>query len=99
MAYLYKLFIVVEDDSENIYLQNSIDDSLENLLKKYTNVQFVGSSIHELENDNCGKCCKCGTWVSDHNKRNRIDEFSDGCIIDEKWFCDICLPSEHPKHF
>ncbi len=99
MAYLYKLNIVVENDSENITLQNNIDNSLEKVLEPFSNVHFVSSSIHELDNSNYGKCCTCGAWVSDHDKPNCIDEFSDGCIIDDKWFCDICLPAEHPKHF
>lgn len=99
MPYLYNLYIVVEDDPENISAQNSIDEKIELLLKDRSNADIVGATIHELDTDNCGKCCRCGCWVSDWEMENYIDGFSNGCRIDGEWWCDICLPTDHPKSF
>ena len=99
MAYLYKLYIVVDDDSENLLYQNIIDDAVEKAFDNHTNINIVSAKITELDNSICGKCCRCGVWVSDQETVGCIDGFSDGCIIDGNWWCDLCLPADHPKHF
>lgn len=99
MAYLYKLYVVVDDDSENLFHQNAVDEVVYKAIEKNTDVHFVGSIVSELNGDICGKCCKCGAWVSDQALDNHIEGFSDGCFIDGKWWCDLCLPQDHLKKF
>lgn len=62
-------------------------------------MEIVGSQIVELDNEICGKCTCCGAWTSNQDNEECVSSFSDGCCIDGKWLCDICLPSEHPKSF
>ena len=98
MSYLYKLYIIVDDDSDNLSNQSIIDEAVEKEVEKHSNMFYIGSKICELTN-NYGKCCQCGEWVSDHDLTGYIDGCSDGCIIDDKWWCDLCLPNDHPKSF
>lgn len=98
MSYLYKLYIVVNDDPENVQRQDVLDAIIEKSLSCHLNIDLVGSKICEL-NNNCGRCCNCETWVSDQEKSDHVEGFSDGCIIDGNWFCDLCVPPNHPKSF
>lgn len=76
-----------------------IDNVLENSLRNYPLTNIVGASVRNLSLNVCGKCCKCGVWVSDQELENHIDEFSDGCLINGNWWCDLCLPNNHYKYF
>lgn len=99
MSYLYKLYIVVEDDSNPVSNQDSIDEIIEKSCFGHLDIDIVGSVVCDLDNSTCGKCSKCGAWVSDHEKPDHIDGFSDGCILDGEWVCDLCVPKSHPRHF
>jgi hypothetical protein len=100
MAYLYNVSIFIDDDSDNLEYQNVIDDLLDKGIARYSKLEYVSARIIELDHcSNSGKCSNCGARVSDHDEENCITEFSDGCIIEGKWYCDLCLPEEHPKHF
>ena len=99
MSYLCKLYIVIEDDLEKPIYQNILDRKLEEAFNNYPHINIVGSKVCELDNRNCGKCCKCGSWVSDQDLVDNIDGFSDGCLINGEWWCDLCIPPDHPKSF
>ena len=99
MSYLYKINIVVDEDEEDIQVQNTIDETVRKALMKMPFVEVIGEQIVELDKSVCGKCSCCGAWTSDKDSTRSIDEFSDGCLIEGKWWCDICLPRSHPKSF
>ena len=99
MPFLYSINIIINDDSENLDLQNEIDDIAEKAFSNQSNVEIVSTTITELDNTICSECCKCGVWVSDKETCTSVSQFSDGCIIDGKWYCDLCLPADHPKAF
>ncbi len=99
MSYLYKINIVVDENEDNVQIQNTIDDMVQRSILKLPFAEIVSQQIVTLNNDICGKCSSCGAWTSDRNSNEYIDEFSDGCLIDGKWLCDLCLPSYHPKSF
>lgn len=99
MPYIYKPVIIIDGDTQNLYYQNIIEETLEKLLLDNDNVQFLGVTINELNTHNCGKCHSCGIWVSDHEQPKCIEELSDGIFFDEKWWCDLCLPNNHPRKF
>ena len=99
MSYLYKISIVVDEDEEDIQVQNTINETVQKALMKIPFVEVIGEQIVELDESVCGKCSCCGAWTSDKDLAGSIDDFSDGCLIDGKWYCDICLPRSHPKSF
>ena len=49
MSYLYKLYIVIEDDSDNLFYQNVVDDLIEKTFKNQPKVDYVGATISELD--------------------------------------------------
>ena len=99
MSYLYQFNIVVNDKERSEEVEREIANLLENAIKDNDYVEIVGSQIVELDNEICGKCTCCGAWTSNQDNEECVSSFSDGCCIDGKWLCDICLPSEHPKSF
>lgn len=99
MAYLYKLNIVINEEEENLQIENEIEESIEDRFGKANQVEIVGARVIELDNSICGKCHYCGAWTSDLDNPEHIAGFSDGCIVDGVWVCDLCLPKDHPKAF
>lgn len=98
MAYLFQMYIVIEDSIDNVQFQSEVERHIEESLTRFHNSELVGSRICELGR-NCGKCCKCGSWVSNQELDDKIEGFSDGCVINGEWWCDICLPHDNPKSF
>ena len=99
MPYLYNVCLVIEDEPNNLFHQNIVDNALEDRIKRHPGIHFVGSRISELDTGNFGRCCRCGAWVSDQEQISHVDEFSDGCMINNAWWCDLCLPNDHPRRF
>ena len=99
MAYLYQLYVVVNKNEEDYSERASIESKIDYSLSTINDIDVVGTIIKELDFSVCGRCCNCGAWVSDQKKDSHIEGFSDGCIIGESWWCDICLPPDHPKSF
>lgn len=102
--YVLKANFVVEESIENLELQQTLDDQFEaitnNMQKSGVKIKHVSSNYIEIsEIDNCGNCCICGAWVSDFMKEPHIEELSNGAVIKGRWYCDICLPKDHPNHF
>ena len=95
--YILKLNVLVES-SENLDLESEIEMKLEDILVN-RQATFVSTHSEELIGANHGKCAECGCWVSDHRKQDFIDVFSNGAKIRNKWYCDICLPEDHPNAF
>ena len=94
MAYLYQIYIVADEENER-----NIDSCIEKAFENYADIEVVGKKIADLDTGICGKCCKCGAWTSDKDKEEHIEGFSDGIFINGKWFCDLCVPPNHPKAF
>lgn len=103
--YILRLNLLVNDDIDNISTQNKIENAIANVTEELSNnlkcdIINVSSQYTDLaENLNYGKCVKCGTWTSDCRNDNYVVEFSNGAILDDSWYCDICLPKDHPNHF
>ena len=71
--------------------------STEELIKKgeYLSEQYVDLTGVR----NFGRCCVCRAWASDKHKTGAVAEMSNGAEIDGKWYCDVCLPKDHPNAF
>lgn len=95
--YILKLNIVVFSD-ENLDLEAEITEKLESTLLE-RQACFVSSSAEDVTGDNYGRCSVCGCWVSDNTKPEHINAFSNGAKIGKQWFCDICIPANHPSAF
>lgn len=95
--YIYRVNVLIKGE-ENLMLEEKIDtvlkDSLTNSLGEH-----ISSTIVTIEGTNFGKCVKCGCFCSDRRKKDYIVDFSCGAIVNGKWFCDICLPLDHPNSF
>ena len=99
MAYLYQLYVVVDKSLDDLQSENLVNEMAEKAFSGNSFTEVVGARFLELDTAVCGKCCKCGAWTSDKENPECIDGFSDGVLIDGQWWCDLCLPTEHPKHF
>lgn len=99
MSYLYKINIVVDEEEEDIQVQNTINKTVRKALFKLPFVEIVSEQVAGLDVSVCGRCSICGAWTSDKDLEGSVDEFSNGCLIDGNWRCDICLPRSHPKSF
>ena len=99
--YIYRINLLIRESADDESIQLNIDEAVERfvLQSKDSGIEFVSTQVINLYDDNCGQCCICGAWTSDHAKENSICEFSDGEKLEGKWYCDICLPENHEKHF
>ncbi|MFT9078468.1 hypothetical protein [Ethanoligenens sp.] len=57
------------------------------------------STGYEELQGNCGKCTVCGAWATDYGQPGAFSELSNGAVVDGKWYCDVCLPFDHPNKF
>ncbi len=96
--YIYKANILVSTE-ENLPLESEIDEAINNLFKIEKPAELVSANIVDIIGTNFGCCVKCGAWCSDPEDENYVSEFNVGCKINGKWYCDVCLPSEHPFSF
>ena len=87
--YIYQISILV-DVPENLPFEADLEDHIQ---------AYFSSTSEEVTGKNYGRCTNCGAWVSDQTKADRILSFSNGARISGKWYCDLCLPPEHPNHF
>lgn len=95
--YIHHVSILIEG-SEDLSLEQELNDMIQRLLSD-RNAALVSTTNEELAGHNYGRCVKCGTWASDLTKENRIRSFSNGVQIEGDWFCDLCLPEDHPNSF
>ncbi len=95
--YIHHINVLIEG-SEELSLEDRLSDGIQNLLDGQPAV-LVSTTNEELIGDNFGRCVKCGEWVSDCKKDNRIRWFSNGAQLDGNWYCDLCLPEDHSNHF
>ena len=94
--YILKVNVLLYE--ENCTLETNLIDAISNLVDS-KNGLVVSINTNDIIGDNFGKCENCGCWVSNYDMDNYVPEFSNGCIINKKWLCDICLPPNHPKAF
>ena len=96
--YIFGIYVMVSSEEDP-----SFESELENLLEKHlrhTNKAEIVSTISKsLCGDNYGRCIKCGAWTTDYSKSNPIKELSNGAKEGDNWYCDLCLPSNHPNAF
>lgn len=95
--YIYHVAILVEG-SENLPFEANLEERIQTYLDS-GNAEIVSSFSEEVTGENYGRCTNCGAWVSDQTKNDRIFSFSNGARISGKWYCDLCLPPEHPNRF
>ena len=100
--YVFSVNLLVEGDVENISIQN-IEDIFEKILASCSlkdDVTILSTQIDDIsDNENYGKCINCGDWASDKRYESNISQMSNGAKVDDQWYCDICLPEDHPNHF
>ena len=96
--YIYKVNILLFDSNYNPELENKINDKIDELLIKNSG-ECVSEEVVDIYETNLGICTECGSWCSNPSEENYINEVSPGCVINGKWYCDICLPSNHPLAF
>ena len=101
--YVFSVNLLVEGDMENTTIQNEIEDIFEKILALShlkDDVTILSTQIDDIsDNENYGKCVKCGVWASDKRYEPNISQMSNGAKVDNQWYCDICLPINHPNHF
>jgi len=86
------------DDGILDKITNEISDSKTLLIEdKDISLEWNSTSSLVLDSErlNCGKCSNCGQWTTDKEKNESIEGLFNGATIDDKLFCDECLPSEH----
>jgi hypothetical protein len=49
--------------------------------------------------DNIGKCCNCGTWTTNSEGIDPVNDVSYGAYVNGQLFCDSCLPDGHHLKF
>lgn len=96
-AYLYHVSVLVEG-TENLELEYGLEESIADYLSN-KKAELISSSSEELTGNNYGRCSKCGTWVSDASEQQSITAFSNGKRVKNCWYCDLCLPRNHPNSF
>ena len=97
IMYIYHISVLIEED-EDLQLENKLWATVEQALAQQK-AELVSSRTEELNGQNFGRCIKCGAWTSDWTKSVGVKSLSNGAQIDGEWFCDECLPLNHPNHF
>ena len=103
--YILKLNLLIGTSANDLHTQNFVEDTIVDTTKTLSKncnceINCVSTEIIEID-DSCvfGRCVNCGEWVSDSRLSDCVREFSNGAMINGKWYCDICLPDDHPNHF
>lgn len=103
---LIKVAYLVELTEEEINSDGNVLDRLSDLISEDKKL-VINQKVIELEwnhtsalildpnKPNCGKCSKCGQWVTDREKPDAIAELCNGATVDGKLLCDECLPYDH----
>lgn len=94
--YIYSMHFLIQGE-ENVKIENRLDNIVKKGLGK--EIDFVSASIDSITGTNWGRCCKCNCWVSDYSKDYSIRQFSNGSVVGNDWYCDLCLPCDHPNAF
>lgn len=102
VAYLVEL---TEEEIDNDDIDSVLDKIISKISKDRTilandknfDLEWNSTSPIVLDSNdmNCGRCAKCGGWVTDRERDNPILELCNGATVDDKLLCDECLPSEH----
>jgi hypothetical protein len=101
---LISVNFLVELPSEVLEQESCVLDNLELALSKVPNglddalqVKWESSQSFILDENsiNCGKCQKCGRWVTDKDAPNPIRQLCIGALFKGELLCDECLPQDH----
>jgi hypothetical protein len=100
----YVIELPEEEIIQDERLIEKISDELsEDMSTKYTSsiLEWHGSRIIELDPSsmNCGRCVRCGAWITDAERDDAIPVFSIGATVNGKLLCDDHLPRNHPLAF
>ncbi|WPB82251.1 hypothetical protein KYC5002_24435 [Archangium violaceum] len=57
--------------------------------------QTVRSSELDPASSNCGRCTRCGGWVTDRDRPEPLDGLGNGARVDGQLLCDEHLPEGH----
>lgn len=100
--YICKVNFIVEGDIEDLDKQNKMDKILDSFTAEMSDsgIEHVSTQFSDVsENSNLGKCKNCGAWASDYRYEGFIQEVSNGAVLNNCWYCDLCLPIKHENHF
>lgn len=103
---LIRVAYLVELPEEEINIDDSILDKITNEISEYKSLHidnkditldwnYTSSLMLDSGNYNCGKCSKCGQWVTDSEQPDAVEGLCNGATVDGNLLCDECLPSDH----
>lgn len=93
--YIYELRFIV-DKNRDYLLENDLQKVISFFLMDKDAELIRAKAENELTGTNFGRCAKCAAWASDKTKEDFVWYFSNGAKIGAEWYCDICLPKDHP---
>ncbi len=81
--------------NDNVFKKLS-DNSWKKIDEKHKAIWNCSSfSVLDSTQMNCGKCSRCGTWVTDWEKQDPIAGLTNGATVNGELLCDDCLPDDH----
>ena len=103
---LIRVAYLVELPDEEVNVDDGILDKIANRIGEDKNLVIdnkditldwnsTSSLMLDSGNFNCGRCSKCGQWVTDKEKPDAVEGLCNGATVDGKLLCDDCLPSDH----
>lgn len=101
--YILTINMIVDGNIDDANMQNKIEYLFEEAINKSEirdDVAIISTEFTDIiGNKNYGRCIKCGEWVSNKSLNPNVSQMSDGAIVNDHWYCDLCLPENHPNHF
>lgn len=97
-------FVAIANDITDEEVMRNIVYKISDTINEYLisnhdiDISLLCTAFDKIQNEtNLGQCAKCGTWVSDYMKPDRVSCTSNGENIDGQWLCDACIPKDNPK--
>lgn len=103
--YILRFNLLIDADIEDLKIQYGIEGELDAFVSNSPEmirqkVVHISSQLEDVDNNsNFGMCINCGTWATDFTKDNSVNGMSNGAILNDSWYCDLCLPIDHPNRF
>lgn len=92
--------LLTGSDESEVFKDNVFSKLSKNSWKKIdakhkANWNSSSFSILDPTRMNCGKCCRCGAWVTDREKSAPVVGLANGATVNGELLCDECLPKGH----
>jgi len=93
---------VINDGEFNDFdkLENALSEAVEAVETPFQlSWESTKSLVLDTSTMNCGKCESCGSWVSDRETADPIQQLNIAATFNGKLLCDECLPHDHKLAF